>query len=92
MKVQRPGIRPQILDELQVFDEIATILEHTNTGRRYQIQKIFEEFRRTLINELDYQKEAANMSLIAENLKDFPLIRVPLPVQSRLNTARLRCC
>jgi ubiquinone biosynthesis protein len=82
VKVQRPGIRPQILDELQVLDEIATILEHTNTGRRFQIQKIFEEFRRTLINELDYQKEAANMSLIAENLKGFPLIRVPLPVQS----------
>jgi ubiquinone biosynthesis protein len=82
VKVQRPGIRPQILDELQVLDEIATILEHTKSGKRYQVQKIFEEFRRTLVNELDYQKEAANMSQIAENLKGFPLIRVPLPVQS----------
>jgi len=82
VKVQRPGIRPQILDELQVLDEITTVLEHTKSGRRYQVQKIFEEFRRTLINELDYQKEAANMSIIAANLKDFPLIRVPLPVQS----------
>ncbi len=82
VKVQRPGIRPQILDELQVLDEIATILEHTKSGKRYQVQKIFDEFRRTLVNELDYQKEAANMSQIAENLKEFPLLRVPLPVQS----------
>jgi ubiquinone biosynthesis protein len=82
VKVQRPGIRPQILDELQVLDEIATVLEHTKSGKRYQVQKIFDEFRRTLVNELDYQKEAANLSQIAENLKGFPLIRVPLPVLS----------
>src|SRR4051812_3602787 len=82
VKVQRPGIRPQIVDELQVLDEIATILEHTKSGRRYQVQKIFDEFRRTLVNELDYQKEAANMSIIGENLKGFPLIRIPQPVQS----------
>lgn len=82
VKVQRPGIRPQILDELQVLDEIATVLEHTKSGKRYQVQKIFEEFRRTLINELDYQKEASNMSAIADNLKDFPLLKVPRPVLS----------
>src|SRR5436190_9691071 len=58
VKVQRPGIRQQILDELQVLDEVTTILEHTKSGKRYQLTKIFEEFRRTLINELDYQKEA----------------------------------
>ncbi|HTG44314.1 MAG TPA: AarF/UbiB family protein, partial [Verrucomicrobiae bacterium] len=81
VKVQRPGIRPQIVDELQVLDEITTMLEHTKSGKRYQVQKIFDEFRRTLINELDYQKEAANMSQLAENLKEFPLIRVPVPVQ-----------
>jgi predicted unusual protein kinase regulating ubiquinone biosynthesis (AarF/ABC1/UbiB family) len=82
VKVQRPGIRPQIIDELQVLDEITTVLEHTKSGRRYQLQKIFDEFRRTLINELDYQKEAGNMMQVAENLKDFPLIRVPRPITS----------
>ena len=80
VKVQRPGIRPQIIDELQVLDEIATMLELTKSGKRYQVQKIFDEFRRTLVNELDYQKEAGNMSQLAENLKEFSSIRVPLPV------------
>jgi len=80
VKVQRPGIRQQIIDELQVLDEIASMLEHTKSGRRYQVQKIFDEFRKTLVNELDYQKEAANMAQLAENLKEFKRIQVPLPV------------
>ena len=82
VKVQRPGIRPQIIDELQVLDEIATMLEHTKSGKRYQVQKIFDEFRKTLVNELDYQKEAANMAQLGDNLKEFPSIRVPQPVNS----------
>jgi ubiquinone biosynthesis protein len=77
VKVQRPGIRQQILDELQVLDEVTSFLEHTKSGKRYQITKIFEEFRKTLINELDYQKEAANLTQLSENLKEFPNIRVP---------------
>jgi predicted unusual protein kinase regulating ubiquinone biosynthesis (AarF/ABC1/UbiB family) len=80
VKVQRPGIRPQIIDELQVLDEIATMLEHTKSGKRYQLQKVFDEFRKTLVNELDYQKEAANMALLGENLREFPNIRVPQPI------------
>ena len=80
VKVQRPGIRQQIIDELQVLDEIATMLELTKSGKRYQVQKIFDEFRRTLVNELDYQKEAGNMSQLGQNLKEFPNIRVPQPI------------
>ncbi|HEX7863083.1 MAG TPA: AarF/ABC1/UbiB kinase family protein [Verrucomicrobiae bacterium] len=80
VKIQRPGIRPQIIDELQVLDEIASMLEHTKSGKRYQVQKIFDEFRRTLVNELDYQKEASNMSQLGENLREFPNIRVPQPI------------
>jgi ubiquinone biosynthesis protein len=82
VKVQRPGIRQQIIDELQVLDEITGFIEHTKSGRRYQVQKIFEEFRRTLVNELDYHKEAGHLVQLAENLKEFPSIMVPLPVQS----------
>ena len=82
VKVQRPGIRQQIVDELQVLDDITSMLEHTKSGKRYQIQKIFEEFRRTLISELDYTREAGNMKQVAENLKEFPHILIPLPIDS----------
>ncbi|MGV3773965.1 MAG: ABC1 kinase family protein [Verrucomicrobiales bacterium] len=80
VKVQRPGIRQQIVQELHVLEEISQILEHTTIGRKYQVLKIFEEFRRTLVQELDYQREAGNMTALAENLKEFPRIKVPFPV------------
>lgn len=81
VKVQRPGIRPQIFDELQVLDEITSIIEATKTGKRFQVQKIFDEFRKTLISELDYQREALNMSQLADNLAEYALIKVPRGIQ-----------
>ena len=33
-----------------------------------------------MLHELDYQREAGNLRLIAENLREFPRIRIPLPV------------
>lgn len=81
VKVQRPGIRERIAEDFEVVEEIVEFLKtHTKLTRRYQFDKILDEFRRTLLNELDYQREAANLRVIAENLKEFPRIRVPLPV------------
>ena len=49
-------------------------------GRRYQFAKIFEEFQKTLISELDYLREAANLCAIRDNLKEFTRIVVPSPI------------
>ena len=81
VKVQRPDIRKQIAEDFEVLEEIATFFdEHTDVGRRYQFVKILAEFKATLLQELDYQREAANLTTLAENLKEFPRIQVPLPV------------
>ena len=81
VKVQRPGIRERIAEDFEVVEEIVEFLKtHTKLTRRYQFDKILDEFQRTLLNELDYQREAGNLRLIAENLKEFPRIRIPLPV------------
>jgi predicted unusual protein kinase regulating ubiquinone biosynthesis (AarF/ABC1/UbiB family) len=81
VKVQRPGIRKQIAQDLEVLEEITGFFEkHTKVGRRYQFAKIFEEFQKTLIKELDYQREAANLISIGENLREFPRIVVPGPI------------
>ncbi len=81
VKVQRPEIRKQIAEDFEVLEEIANFFdEHTEMGRRYQFVKILAEFKTTLLHELDYQREAANLTILAENLKDFPHIHVPLPV------------
>jgi predicted unusual protein kinase regulating ubiquinone biosynthesis (AarF/ABC1/UbiB family) len=81
VKVQRPGIRERIAEDFEVVEEIVAFLKtHTKLTRRYQFDKILDEFQRTLLHELDYQREAGNLRLIAENLKEFPRIRIPLPV------------
>ncbi|MEO7299522.1 MAG: AarF/UbiB family protein [Verrucomicrobiota bacterium] len=90
VKVQRPTIRQQIAQDLEVLEEITTFFEdHTEMGRRYQFAKIFEEFQKTLISELDYTREAANLTAIGENLKEFERIVIPAPVSGYSSRAVL---
>jgi ubiquinone biosynthesis protein len=81
VKVQRPGIREQIVDDLDAFTEIAQLLDrHAEVCRLYQLEKMVDEFRKTLLRELDYRQEAQNLSTLRENLKEFARIVVPAPV------------
>ena len=81
VKVQRPGIRPRVAEELETLEEIAEFLDqHTAVGGRYQFTHMLEEFRRSLLRELDYRQEAQNLTLLRHNLADFRRIIVPAPV------------
>jgi ubiquinone biosynthesis protein len=81
VKVQRPEIRQQIAEDFEVLEEIASFFdEHTEIGRRYRFGKLLAEFKSTLLQELDYQREASNLTTLARNLEQFPHIFVPLPV------------
>jgi predicted unusual protein kinase regulating ubiquinone biosynthesis (AarF/ABC1/UbiB family) len=81
VKVQRPNIREQIIEDLEAIAEVAEFLDsHTEAGRHYQFQKILEEFRKSLLRELDYRLEATNLATMNEVLKDFDHIVVPAPV------------
>ncbi len=81
VKVQRPGIAKQIEADFQALEEIAQFLaRHTKFGQRYQVTRVLEEFENTLAHELDYQREASNMSTLARNLAKFGRLRVPVPI------------
>ena len=81
VKVQRPEIRRQIAEDFEVLEEIADFLDqHTEIGRRYRFGKILAELKSSILQELDYQREASNLTTLANNLKEFPHIVVPLPV------------
>ena len=81
VKVQRPHIRHQIADDFEVLAEIAAFLdEHTEAGRRYRFAKVLEEFRTTIQQELNYEREAQNMIAVGKNLEEFKLIQVPQPI------------
>ena len=81
VKVQRPNIRQRITEDLEAFDEMARMLEkHTRVGQRMDLRAVLEEFRRTIFEELDYRREASNLTRLADSLSDFSLIVVPRPV------------
>lgn len=82
VKVQRPGIRQQVVEDLESFEEIGKILEaRTSLGGRYDINAMMEEFRKTLMLELDYRKEAQNLVTLGTNLRGFERIIVPQPIE-----------
>jgi ubiquinone biosynthesis protein len=81
VKVQRPGIRQQIAEDFDVLAEIAGFFDkHTAVGERYRFQSVLEEFRVTIQQELNYEREAQNLISVGSNLAEFETIQVPQPV------------
>jgi ubiquinone biosynthesis protein len=81
VKVQRPGIRDAMLEDLDALDEIAEFLDgHTAAGKRYEFGQMLSEFRKSLLRELDYRQEATNLTTIGQHLKEFEHIVVPEPI------------
>src|SRR4051794_38312419 len=78
VKVQRPAIRERMIEDLDALDEIAEFLDsHTEFGKKYQFVQMLEEFRRSLLRELDYRQEANNLTNMREQLASFEQIIVP---------------
>jgi predicted unusual protein kinase regulating ubiquinone biosynthesis (AarF/ABC1/UbiB family) len=89
VKVQRPGIRDAMLEDLDALDEIAEFLDnHTAAGKRYGFCQMLDQFRKSLLREVDYRQEAANLTSIGKNLRDFEHIVVPEPI-SDYSTSRV---
>jgi predicted unusual protein kinase regulating ubiquinone biosynthesis (AarF/ABC1/UbiB family) len=81
VKVQRPEIRKQIAEDFETLTQIAEFLDaHTEFGRRYRFLTVLDEFRMTIQQELNYEREAQNLIALGENLAEFERIRVPQPV------------
>jgi len=81
VKIQRPNIHKQIEEDFVALHEIARVLHrHTDFGQRYQLVKVLQEFEDTIAHELDYRREAANLTALAGNMREYKRIQVPLPV------------
>ena len=78
IKVQRPGIREQIAEDLEALQHIAEFLDaHTEAGKRYDFCGMLAEFKRSLTRELDYVQEGHHLAILDENMRGFDLIVVP---------------
>ncbi len=81
VKIQRPNIREQIVDDLVALEEVASFMDlHTELGKRYEFGNMLVGLRRSLLQELDFQAEANNLVMFAENLREFDRIIVPEPI------------
>jgi predicted unusual protein kinase regulating ubiquinone biosynthesis (AarF/ABC1/UbiB family) len=81
VKVQRPGIHETIADDLDALEEIADWVDtHTDFGRSRHLRDFLDEFRKSLLRELDYRREAQNLVTIRANLEEFEQIVIPKPV------------
>ncbi|HJT60638.1 MAG TPA: AarF/UbiB family protein [Burkholderiales bacterium] len=81
LKVQRPGLREQVLSDLEALDEVAGLLRsRTDFCTRYGIDLLFEEFRKSLVRELDFRQEAMHLLTISANLREIEEIVLPQPI------------
>jgi serine/threonine protein kinase len=81
VKVQRPGIRETIHEDLEALDSLAALAQkHTDLGRRLGLTEMVEQFRRTILRELDFRREARNLEEMAGILEAYPRLVVPRPV------------
>lgn len=81
VKVQRPNIREQIVEDLEALEEFAQFMDaHTELGKRYEFGNMLLGLRKSLLQELDFKTEANNLVMFGENLREFERILVPEPV------------
>lgn len=82
VKVQRPGVREQVLQDLETLGDVASLLDRfSSVTRSVDVRALLEQFRLTIVAELDYRQEARHMAVLARNLRDVPHVIVPLPVE-----------
>ncbi len=87
VKIQRPNIREQIFNDLDAFEEIAEFLEkNTSLGKQLMLQATLKEFRKAMLQELDYWQEAQNLIHLERNLQEFDKIVIPLPVSDYVSS------
>ena len=79
VKVQRPGIRPLVEQDLDILLMMARAAEaRTNWGRRLQLVDLAERFAEVMREELDFRVEAGNLQAVCASLEPDSPIRIPV--------------
>src|SRR5580765_6871118 len=81
VKVQRPGVREVIVEDLEALERVAEFIDgHTEVGKRYEFTNMLVELRHSLLHELDFQREAENLRRLRRALVEFESIVIPAPI------------
>lgn len=78
VKVVRPGIEPVIRRDLGLLRIIAELAQrYWRDGRRLRPVEVVDDYRKTILDELDLQREAANASQLRKNFLGSEALYVP---------------
>ena len=78
VKVVRPGIQRVIARDIGLLYVVAELAErYWREGRRLRPTEVVAEYEKTIIDELDLLREAANASQLRRNFQDSELLYVP---------------
>ena len=78
VKVLRPGIKSRIRKDIELLFLFAELAHrYWADGRRLRPLEVVAEFEKTLYDELDLVREAANAAQLRRNFKDSNLLHVP---------------
>ncbi|MFO1315123.1 MAG: ubiquinone biosynthesis regulatory protein kinase UbiB [Burkholderiales bacterium] len=78
VKVLRPGIEDVIEHDVALMQTAASLLERVSAdGRRLRPREVVAEFEKSLVDELDLTREAANCSQLRRNFRNSRLLLVP---------------
>ncbi len=78
VKVQHKDIEDRIHNDLEILTLLARLAEQVSpTTRQYQPKKTAEEFAKTLLQELDFTREASNLQRFGQNFAEDKSICIP---------------
>ena len=78
VKILRPGVDEQVARDVEVLKDIANLAKkYWKEGHRLKPVEIVEEYEKTIFDELDLKREAANGAQLRRNHENMPLLYVP---------------
>ncbi|MEM9209818.1 MAG: AarF/UbiB family protein, partial [Pseudomonadota bacterium] len=78
VKVLRPGVRERIEQDIEVLYAIADLADrYWEEGRRLRPLEVVAEYEKTVLDELDLMREAANTAQLKRNFEGSDLLYVP---------------
>lgn len=78
VKAIRPGLEPIIESDTQLLRFVAQLVERfTTEGRRLRPVEVVDDYRETIIDELDLAREGANASQLRRNFENSNMLYIP---------------
>ena len=78
VKVRKPGVEQIIKSDISMMEFLSNRIDsYVPQFKIYNIPGIVEEFKRSILKEIDYENEAINLKRFSYNFKDDETVHVP---------------